>query len=70
MDAKLRLAVLEHVGEVQIGGRIVNRVAAEDDQQIDLAALYVGDEFFQRFDLIDRIRVDWVGVENSLPDIS
>ena len=31
VDSELRFAVLEYVSKVQIGGRIVNRIAAEDD---------------------------------------
>ena len=47
MDAELRFAVLKCVSEMEIGGRIVSRIAAEDNKQVDLAALYVVDEFFQ-----------------------
>jgi hypothetical protein len=35
-----------------------------------LPPLHVGDEFFDRFGLIDRIRIDWVGVENRLADVA
>ena len=51
-------------------GRVVGWIAAEDDQQIDFAAVHVGDEIFERFGLVDRIRVDWVGVENGFADVA
>ena len=70
VHAQRNLAVLQRVGEVQIGGRIVGRIAAEDDQQIDFAGVHVGDEIFDRFGLIDRIRIDWVGVEDGLADVA
>ncbi len=38
MHAQGNFVALQHVGEVQVGGRVVGRIAAEDDQQIDLAA--------------------------------
>ena len=68
VNTKRSLAAFQGVGEVQIGRSIVGRVAAEDDQQIDFAAVHVGDEFFDGFGLVDRIRVDRVGVENGLAD--
>ena len=57
-------------GEIEIGGRVVGRIAAENDQQIDFARIDVGDEVFDRFGLIDGIRIDWVGVENGLADVA
>ena len=70
VNAQRNLVALERVGEVQIGGRVVGGVAAEDDQQVDFAGVHVGDEFFDRFGLIDRIRVDGIGVENRLADVA
>ena len=70
VDSQRDFAARHHVGEVQIGGRVVGRISAEDDQQIDFAAAHVGDEIFDRFGLIDWIRVSRVSVENSLADIA
>ena len=70
MHAQRNFAALQRVGEVEIGGRIVGGIAAEDDQQIDFAGAHVGDEIFDRFGLIDRIRVDRIGVENGLADVA
>ena len=70
MHAQRNFAALQRVGEVEIGGRIVGRIAAENDQQVDFAAVHVGDEFFERFGLIDRVRVDRIGVENGLADVA
>jgi hypothetical protein len=58
------------VGEVKIGGRVVSWIAAEDDQQVNLAAVHVGDKIFNRFGLIDRIGIDRIGVENGFADIA
>jgi len=63
VHAERDLAALQYVREVQVSGSIVDRISAEDDQQIDFAGLHVGDEFFQRFGLIDRIGVDRIGVD-------
>ena len=70
VNAQRNFAALQCVGEIQIGGRIVGRIAAENDQQIDFAAVHVGDEIFDRFGLIDRIRVDRIGVEDGLADVA
>ena len=70
VHAQRNFAVLQSVGEVQIGGRVVGGIAAEDDQQIDFAAVHVGDEIFDRLGLIDRIRVDGIGVEDGLADVA
>ena len=70
VHAQRNLAARHSVGKVKIGGRIVNRIAAENDQQIDFAATHVGDEIFNRFGLIDWIRIDRFGVENSFADVA
>ena len=70
MHAQGSFAAFEGVGEVQVGGRVVRRIAAEDHQQIDFARVHVGDEIFERVGLIDRIRIDGVGVENGLADVT
>ncbi len=44
MHAQWNLAAFQDVGKVQIGGRIVGRIAVDNDQQIDLAGVHVGDE--------------------------
>ena len=55
MHAQRNIGILERVGEVKIGGRIVGRIAAEDDQHVHLAGPHVGDQIFQRLGLIDRV---------------
>ena len=70
VNAQWDLAALQGVGEVEVSGGIVCRVAAEDNQQIDLAAVHVGDEIFDGFGLIDRVRIGWVRVENGLADVA
>ena len=68
VDAELHLA--HRVGERQIGRRGVDRIAADDDEQIDLAGVHVGDEIAQRRELIDRLGFDRVGVDDRLADVA
>ena len=56
--------------EFEFGGRVVNRVAAENQQQIDFAGAHVFDERMQRFVSVDRIGVDRFGVEDRLADVA
>ena len=64
------LSVPERVGEAEVCGRVVSRIAAQYHEQIDFAAAHVGDKVFQRFGLVDRVGVDGVGVENCLADVA
>src|SRR6202007_694248 len=66
--AQRNFALLEGIGKVEVGGRIVSRIAAKNNEQIHLAAVHVGDEIFNRFSLIDRIGIDRVSIENGLAD--
>ena len=70
VDAHGDFRTLQRVGEVEIGGRVVDRIAAQDDEQVDFAGAHVGDEVAEGFGLIDWIRVDRVGVENGLADVA
>src|SRR5580700_6428171 len=70
MNAQRNFAVLEDIGEIQIGRRIVGRIASEDCKQIYFPCDRVGSKFFDGLVLIYRICVDRVGVEDCLPDIS
>ena len=70
MHAEWNLAALHHVGEIEIMRSVVDGVAAENDQQVNLAALHVGDEFLEGLCLVDRIGVDWVGVKDGLADVA
>ena len=47
MDPQRKIRALERVGESQIGGSIVGRIAAQDDEHVHLAATHVGDQVFQ-----------------------
>ena len=46
MNADKHVAGFHRIGETEIGWSIVDRIAAEDDEQIDFAAPHVGDEIF------------------------
>ena len=70
MHAQRNFIVLQDIGEVEIGGRVVNRIAAENDKQIHFPRIDVGGQVFDRISLVDRVRVDWVGIENGLADIA
>src|SRR5258708_11571240 len=70
MHAQRNFAVLENVREVEIRGRVVRQIATENDEQVDFARADISDELFDGFSLIGRVRVDWVGIENSLADVA
>ena len=61
---------LERRGEVQIGGRVVHRIAAQDEQRIHFAGVHVGDQLAQGIRLIRRIAFDRIGVRNGFADIA
>ena len=54
------------IREPKVGRRVIHRVRAHDQQQVDLASLHVGDEFFQSGRLIDRLGFDRVGVGHGV----
>ena len=70
MHAERNARTLERVGEAKIGGRIVGRIAAHDDQHVHLAGAHVGDQIFERLGLVHGIGVYRVGVENRFADIA
>ena len=70
VHADRNLTALQYVGEVQVSGSIVDRISAEDDQQIDLACLHVGDKIFKRLGLVDWVGVDRIAVEDGLADVA
>ena len=53
MRAKLHLAHRARKGEID--GRRVHWIAADDDEQIHLAGVHVGDEIADRRELVDRL---------------
>ena len=70
MDAQRDLAVLQHIGEIELSRRVVSRIAAENYQQIHLAGLHIRDEIFNRIALVDRIGIHRIGVRYSLADVA
>src|ERR1700733_2000138 len=64
MYAQWHLAVLQAVGKIEIGRRIISRIAVENYQQIDFSGAHVADEIFDGFGLAYRVCVDGVTVEN------
>ena len=70
IDAHRNFRTLESVCEVEIGGRVVYRIAAENDEQVNFSGAHVGNELFDRVDLVDRTCADRVGVENRLTDVA
>ena len=61
---------LERIEKSEIGGRVVDRIASEDQQSVDDAAVHVADEFGERGDLIDRIYFHGVGVGYGLANVA
>ena len=70
MNAQRDVRALECIFEAEVGGCIVGGVAAHDDEHVDFAGAHVGNEIAQRFCLIDRVRVDGVGIEDGFADIA
>ena len=70
MNAQRDIGTLQRIGEAQIGGRVVNRIAAHDDQQVDFARAHVGNEVAQGFSLIHWVGIDRISVENRLADVT
>ena len=70
MNSQRDIRVLERVCKTKVGGRIVCRIPAHDDQDVDLAATHVGDEILEGFGLIDRVRIDRIGVEDRLANVA
>ncbi len=54
------------LGEGEVRRRVVNRVAAENEQQVHFAGVHVIDKFLQRSGLNLRLDLDGVGVDHSV----
>jgi hypothetical protein len=68
MHAQAHLA--HRVGEGEIDRRGVDRIAADDDEHVDVAGAHVGRKITERLHLIDRLGFDRVGVDDALPDVA
>ena len=58
------------LAELQIRGRAVNRIAADDEQRVDLTGRHRRGQLANRLQLIDRMRLDRIRIENRLPGIA
>ena len=67
---RAQLDLRHRVGETQIDRRGVNRIAADDQQQINLAGVHVGDEVAQGVELIHRLGFDRRRVDDGLADVA
>ena len=56
--------------EIEIVRRVIDWIAAENQQGVDLTGIDVGTEFAQRFQIVDRRGVDRFGVINSVADVA
>src|SRR6266508_6407698 len=56
--------------QFQIGGRVVNRIAAEDYQQVYSAPIDVADKFLKRLPLIYWVGFERIRVKNGLTHIT
>ena len=56
--------------KVEIHGRVVDRIAADDDQHIDVARVHVRDQLAQAFDLVDGIGIERIGVDYGLAGVA
>src|SRR5882672_12908451 len=66
MNPERDIGVLQRIRKAKIGGSIVDRVAAHDNQQINLARTHVRNQVAQGLGLVDRVCVDRVGIYNRL----
>jgi len=70
MRAKWNLAILEGIGEIEVGGCVVSRIAAQYNEQINLARADVGNKIFDGVGLVNWVGVNWIAVRNGLADIA
>ncbi len=70
MDAERNARTLQRIRETEVGGSIVGRISAQDDQHVHLAAAHVCDQILQRLSLIHRVGIDRIGIEDRLADIA
>src|SRR5688500_7983312 len=68
MDAKLRLS--DALGKVEVRRRVVNGVAAENEQKVYLTGIEVLGQLCNRLNLILGPRIDRVRINDGLPDIT
>ncbi len=61
--------LVQAVRERNVGGRRVDRVAADDDERGDAPGLHVGDQILERLDLIDGVGLDRIGVDERPADV-
>src|SRR5215510_16533534 len=69
-EVDARLDLRHPLGEFQVGGRVVYRVAAGDHQQIDLTGVYVARQFAERLRLINRVGIDRRDVDDRCARIA
>ena len=60
---------VQHVRKMKVGGGVVDRVAAEDDQKLDFARVHVVYELAKRRDLVYRVRLDGFDVFDRFADV-
>ena len=58
------------LGEAEIRRGVIDRVAADDDEEVDQACLHVCHQLAQRRHVIDRPRLDGIGVEDGGADVT
>ena len=68
MDAKVHFQ--ERLRKVEVGGRCVDRVAAQDDERVDAAGPHVCDELSKRLHLVRGIGLNGLRVERRLADVA
>ena len=67
---RLTASRFQRRSEFKFSRRIVCRIAAENQQQVDFSGAYVLDERMQRLVASYRIGIDWLGIENRLADVA
>ncbi len=67
MHPERNIRIRQRIGKIQFSGRIVNRIAAKDEQHLDFARPHVRNEVFDRLRLIYRIGIHRIGIDDRFP---
>ena len=70
VDAERNARTLQCIRETEVGGGIIGRISAEDDEDVHFAAAHVSNQILQRRSLIYRVGIDRIGIEDRLADIA
>src|SRR5947209_20496718 len=62
--------LLQAVGEMKIGGRVIYGISARDDERLDAASIHIAHKLPERFELVGGASFDRLRVDNRLAYIA